>query len=48
MSKTVIKILGLIATVGSIGCQLVSNFVGEKQLDAKIAEKVNEALANRN
>lgn len=41
-----IKIIGLIATVVGMGASLVTDYVNEKKTDTKIAEKVNEAVAN--
>jgi hypothetical protein len=45
--KDFIKVIGLVATVISIGANLVSEWVDEKKMDEKIEEKVNEALALR-
>lgn len=41
----VIKIVGIAASVAGAVATLVGNWAGEKQQDAKIAEKVGEALA---
>lgn len=46
MSTNGIKVIGVVATVVGAAATLVSNWVGEKQQDAKIAEKVAEAVAN--
>lgn len=48
MNTKVIKVLGVVASVAGVAATLVSNWVGEKQTDAKITEKVAEALAQAN
>ena len=48
MKINVIKVVGVVASVAGVAATLVSNWVGEKQQDAKIAEKVSEALAQAN
>lgn len=45
MNNTVLKVLGIGAAVAGAGISLLANFVSEKQTDAKIAEKVAEAVA---
>ena len=45
MNLTALKIVGVVASVAGVAATLVSNWVGEKQQDAKIAEKVSEAFA---
>lgn len=45
MKEVVIKSIGLAATVVGLGATLVTDWVNDKKLDAKIAEKVAEALA---
>lgn len=40
-----LKALGIGATVLGLAAGLFSSFVDEKKTDAKIAEKVNEAVA---
>lgn len=40
-----LKVLGIGATVLGLAASLFSGFVEEKKTDARIAEKVNEALA---
>lgn len=42
-SKT-IKIIGVVTSLVGAGATLVSNWVGDKQLDEKIAEKVSKAV----
>ena len=42
----VIKIVGLGASLLGAAASLVASWAGEKQQDAKIAEKVAEAVAN--
>lgn len=46
-TKTLIKILGIASTIVGAGATIVSEFVNEKKMDDKIAEKVAEALANK-
>ena len=46
-NKKAIKVLGVVATVVGMGATLVSNWVGEKNLDDKITEKVTKALADQ-
>ena len=46
-NEKVIKIIGICATVVGMGATLVSNWVGEKNLDAKVTEKVAKALAEQ-
>lgn len=41
----VIKVLGIGATVLGIGANLLADYVGKKELDEKVAEKVAEALS---
>ena len=45
MNKTVIKVIGISASLVGAAASLVANWAGEKQQDAKIAEKVAEALS---
>ena len=45
MNGTVIKVIGIVSAVVGAAATLVGNWAGEKQQDAKIAEKVAEALA---
>ena len=45
MSIKVIKVIGFIATVTGMVTTVVTNWAGEKQQEAKIAEKVAEAFA---
>lgn len=39
-----IKVLGLVTSVLGVGVSLVSEYVNDKKLDGKIAEKVSEAI----
>lgn len=48
MKRKSIKILGTLVTVIGIGVNLITDWVNEKQMDATIEEKVNEALAKKN
>lgn len=45
MNRKVIKAIGFVATIVGMGVTLVSNWVSDKQMDQKITDKVNEALA---
>ena len=42
-----VKILGFVATAIGFGAELLHYWLYEKEMDAKIEEKVNEALAKR-
>lgn len=46
MDTKIVKIIGFVATVVGMAATLASNWANEKQTDAKIAEKVTEAIAN--
>jgi len=48
MNSKMIKIIGWAATAIGFGVTLVSNWVGEQQMDETINEKVNEAISNLN
>lgn len=45
MNNKWIKVLGLAATGVSVVASIVTNWVNEKQFDAKVSEKVTEKLA---
>lgn len=45
MSNNAIKIIGCVLSVISAGMTIATNYIDDKKMDAKIAEKVNEALA---
>lgn len=45
MNIKVIKIIGMVASVAGAAASLVASWAGEKQQEAKIAEKVAEAMA---
>lgn len=47
MSKMFIKVVGITASIVGVVATLAGNWAGEKQQEAKIAEKVAEALANK-
>lgn len=47
MGIKAIKIIGIAASVLGAAATMVCNWAGEKQQDAKIAEKVAEALAKK-
>lgn len=42
-----LKVLGVVGTVIGAGASLLGSWVGEKQLDIKVAEKVTEALTKK-
>lgn len=42
-----IKILGMTATVIGMGATLLTDWVNDKKMDEKIAEKVFEAIAKK-
>lgn len=44
MSEKIVTILGIGATVVSLGAALVLNLVGDKKMDFKIAEAVSKAI----
>lgn len=46
MGSNAIKILGVVATVGTVALNLLSGWVSKQQQDAKIAEEVAKAVAN--
>lgn len=48
MNNKIIKIIGIVTTIIGIGANLVTDWVGEKKMDEKIEEKINEALAQKN
>ncbi len=45
--KNLVKIIGMAATILGLGATLVTDWVNDKKMDAKIEEKVNEALTNK-
>ena len=45
MNQKVMKIAGIALTIVGAGVSLATNVLEEKKLDAKVAEKVAEALA---
>lgn len=46
MNIKVIKIIGVVASVGGAALSLLGGWAADKQLDAKITDKVSEALTN--
>lgn len=44
-NEKVIKGIGLAATIGGFVISLISSWVADKNLDAKVSEKVTQALA---
>ena len=47
LNKNIIKAIGIMATFIGFGATFLKSWVDEREMDAKIEEKVNEALANR-
>ena len=45
MNNKMIKIIGFAATAVGMAATVVSSWVGEKNLDNKITEKVSEAIS---
>lgn len=43
----IIKVLGTVATVVGLAANLLSDWVRNQQMNEKIEEKVNEAIAKR-
>lgn len=46
-TNTVIKVLGIAATVVGMGATLVTDWVNDKKMDEKIGEKVAEVVAEK-
>jgi hypothetical protein len=46
MNIKIVKAIGLVSSLVCVVATLASNWANEKQTDAKIAEKVAEAVAN--
>ena len=44
LNEKAIKVIGIATTLVGVGVSLVSNWVNDKNLDAKIAEKVAKAV----
>lgn len=47
MTKSIIKLIGVGATVIGLVAQVASNWVDEKKMEAMINEKVDEAMNQR-
>lgn len=47
MTNKIVKVIGFAATVLGFGATLVSEWVKDKEMDEKIEEKVNRALAEK-
>jgi hypothetical protein len=45
MNGKLVKVIGFAATLVGMGATIVSNWVNDKNLDAKVDSKVTEALA---
>lgn len=48
MNDKVMKAVKIIIPLASIAAGLATNWLNEKEFDAKVAKKVNETLANSN
>lgn len=48
MSKTLVKIVGIAATVIGMAATFATDWVNEKKMDEKIEEKISEALTKKN
>ena len=47
MNAKTIKIIGIVASVAGAAASALGAWAGEKQQEVKIAEKVAEAMANK-
>ena len=47
MNKTLIKIVGVAATILGVGVTLITDWVNEQKMNEKIEEKIDTALAER-
>ena len=47
LNEKAIKAIGIVTTVVGVGVSLVSNWVNDKNLDAKITEKVAKAVTEQ-
>lgn len=47
MNKSIIKAIGITATVMGMCATLITDWVDEKKMDEKIEEKVNKALLGK-
>ena len=45
MNINVIKVIGVVSSIASVGATLASNWVGKKEQDAKIAEAVSKEVS---
>ena len=46
-NEKLIKTLGIVTAIIGIGASLMSSWVGEKIMDTKIEQKVNDILAKK-
>ena len=46
MNGTVLKVIKVVVAVAGVGITLASNFIADKDLDDKVAQKVADAIAN--
>ena len=47
-NSKLIKILGMVATIGGVAATLLTDWVNEKKMEEKIDERINEKLAALN
>lgn len=47
MKIDVMKVVKVVVTVAGVGVTLAQSYLANKELDAKVAEKVAEALENQ-
>ena len=45
MNEKILKILGVVTTILGVGVSLITNWIGDKNLDNKVNEAVAKALA---
>ena len=47
MNTKLVKVIGLLATLISVGANLATNWVNDQKMNEKIDERVNEVLSNK-
>lgn len=47
MNAKMLKVLGIVVSLGAAGLSVAADMIGDKKLDDKVAEKVAEALKNQ-
>jgi hypothetical protein len=48
MTEKIVKVIGVAATVVSLGATVASGWVGDKKMELAVEKKVAEALTKRN